>query len=123
MKLKIGNKLLSIRDERRLSQAEMADLLGVPTTTYARIERNESPVEIERVTDFSDKLQVPIQELLPETISITNNNQNWGQGGGIIFGNQYFYISKEETTEIMMQENAALRKKVSDLEKKISDKK
>jgi len=117
MKLKIGHKLLIISDERRLSKAEMAELLGVPSSTYAHIERNETSVEMEKLTSFSDRLQVPIQELSPETIANTNINSNWDQGGGIIFGNQYFYVCKEETTEILMMENNTLRKRIEELKK------
>lgn len=40
---------------------------------------------------FAQLLNVPVQELMPETVSITSTYHNAGQGGGIIFGNQYFY--------------------------------
>lgn len=96
MKLRIGSKLLSVRDDRRLSQAEMADLIGVPTSTYARIERNETSVEIEKLTQFAEKLGMAIQELLPETIAVTSRIDNSGFGGGVNFGTQNFYYSENE---------------------------
>jgi len=114
MKTKIGDKLLGIRENRRLSQVEMAELLDIPSTTYARYERNESNIDFERIVHFANKLNVPVQELYPETMSITNNNNNSGQGGGVIFGNQYFYFSENETIQ-------ALKKEIEELKKKLND--
>ena len=109
MKLRIGSKLLSIRDERRLSQEEMAELLSLSTSTYARIERNETSVEFEKLTSIAEALQVPIHELLPETIAITSKIDNSGYGGGVIFGNQYFYTSETDRVKELLREIAALK--------------
>ena len=75
MKIKVGNKLMSIREERKLNQNEMAELLGISPSSYGRIERNESTTDLEQIVSFSKTLNVPIQDFLPETTSI-NNNQN-----------------------------------------------
>jgi transcriptional regulator with XRE-family HTH domain len=61
----------------------MAELLGISPSSYGRIERNESTTELEQLMFFSRTLNIPIQDFLPETTSI-NNNQN-GKAG-IIFG-------------------------------------
>jgi transcriptional regulator with XRE-family HTH domain len=38
MKLKLGHRLLQIREERKLSQAEMSELLGMSGSAYSRLE-------------------------------------------------------------------------------------
>ncbi len=112
MKLRVGTKMLSIREDRRLSQADLADILGIPLSTYSRIERNESSIELEKLVGFADKLNIPIQELLPETLSITNNHHSSGQGGGVIFGNLYFNFYGSD-------EIARLKEKIADLESRL----
>lgn len=96
MKLKVGNKFVAIREEKRLNQDEMAELLGISTSAYARMERNEVSPDIEQLVKYSQKLEVPIQEFLPDTVSITNR-QNMGQAG-ILFGNLYYYADVNQQT-------------------------
>lgn len=83
MKLAIGHKLLAVRTEREMSQAEIAHLLEIPDATYSRYERNASQVSYDKIVKFANLLNVPIQELLPDTMSIHSNHS--GQGGGLSF--------------------------------------
>lgn len=96
--MRIGTRLLSLREDRKLSQAAMADLLGVSSPTYSRLERNEASVDLEQVVNFSKILQVPVQEFLPETITINGNNQS-GQIG-LVIGNVNHYSDREQTNQI-----------------------
>ncbi len=94
MKMRVGNRLLSARQERKLTQVEMAEILSVSTPTYSRLERNETSVDLEQVIFFAKMLQIPIQEFLPETMSINGNNQNCHVG--LVMGNFYQYSDKEQ---------------------------
>lgn len=87
MKLQIGTKLHAIRDERRLTQEEMGELLHMSTSAYARLERNETRVDVEDLQKFSKTLNIPMHEFLPDTFSIHNTNH--GQAS-VVFGNVYF---------------------------------
>lgn len=93
LKLRIGSKLSSVRDDRKLNQVEMAELLGISPSTYSRYERNENSVEFDLITQFAKILQIPVQDFLPETTAIHNNHS--GQGG-VIFGNFYYYSNKDQ---------------------------
>jgi hypothetical protein len=64
-------------------------------------------------------LKVPIQELLPETVAITNNNS--GQGGSVVFGNQYLYLGDSTINQVLNKENNELREKLSNLESKLEE--
>ena len=117
MKLRVGTKLNLIRTEKRLSQDQIADLLGLSTSAYARLERNETAVDVENLTKFSKALDVPIHEFLPETFQI-NNTPNYSQGG-LVFGNFYYYASGtehigslHEKLSKLEEENIELRKKL-----------
>ena len=119
MRLSVGPKLLRIREERKLSQSEMADIIGVSTSAYSRMEREETAPEITDVLRYANMLNVPIQEMLPDTLSINNNSQ--GQGGAVIAGNlnnyHYYFGTNETTKELeeqikkLQEENASLRRK------------
>lgn len=74
MKQRIGNRLQSIREDKGMTQLDMAELLDIPINTYGRYERNETPVEYSKLVSFAEKLNVTIQELLPENVSITKAN-------------------------------------------------
>lgn len=130
MKLSIRHKLLSLREDRQITQAEMAHILQIPDTTYARYERNQSQVPYDKIVRFADLLNIPIQELLPDTMSIQgNNNHHSGQGGGaIVFGNLYFYVGDNVANEDLnkenqklSQENETLKERLEALEKKIEE--
>jgi len=122
MKLNIGHKLLAIRTEKEISQAEMAHLLKIPDTTYSRYERNESQVSYDKIIKFAELLKIPLQELLPENMSVqSNNNQNLGQGGGsIFFGNQYVYMGDSVANSKLAQEKEKLSKENEELKEKLS---
>jgi len=116
--MKIGNRLLTERQGRKINQAEMAELLGLSSSSYSRIERNEGSVDLEQIIDFSQKLNIPIQDFLPDTLSINSNNNHQNQNGhiGLVMGNIYNYSDKD-----LAQENTFLKEKNSLLEKRIAD--
>lgn len=125
MKIRIGNRLLQAREAKDYNQAQMCDFLGISQSAYSRIERNEVGVDIEEVANFSKKLQIPIQEFLPETTSIHSTSQGNQNGQGLVLGNiyNYNYADKDETTKQLQvdldksqQENSFLKEKIKDLE-------
>jgi transcriptional regulator with XRE-family HTH domain len=101
MKTRVGQRLKEIREDRKLTQAEMADLLHVSAPTYSRLERNETSADLEQVARFAQKLDVPIQDFLPETISVKNDNSQ-GQVG-LVIGN--VYVNQEKSEEITHLQN------------------
>ena len=129
MKMRIGNRLMTAREERKLSQAEMAELLNVSSSTYSRLERNESAVDLEQIVGFSKTLQIPIQEFLPDTFSINSSSQqNQNSHIGLVIGNVTHYSNRDEIiknleakVEAKEQENQFLKEKISLLETTIRD--
>jgi len=121
MKTRVGSKLLEIREDRKMSQEEFADFLGFSSSAYGRLERNETSIEIEQMIGIADKLDVPIQEFLPETITI-NNTDNDNQTGAILFGNQtnntnYYYYNSDDAVKQKDQEIARLNEEIAKLKR------
>ncbi len=114
--MKIGNRLLREREERKLNQSDMADLLDVSVPTYSRLERNETSIDIEQVIKFAKKLEIPVQEFLPETLTISNSGTQTHNGQGLVLGNIYNYNYSDRE---LAQENQSLKDKVSYLEEQV----
>lgn len=125
--MRIGNRLLTARQDRQLNQAEMADLLNIAPATYSRLERNDTSIDIDQVVAFASKLEIPIQEFLPETITISNNNQSGHSSHiALVVGdiNHYNYYSDKEiaqSLEAKDQENQGQKEKIQSLESKIKE--
>jgi transcriptional regulator with XRE-family HTH domain len=125
IKMKVGTRLFVAREDRKLTQAEMADLLNLTPATYSRLERNETSIDLDQVVQFAKKLDIPVQEFLPETITINSNNQ---QGHiGLVFGNVYSYITPDAANQSLTQklqqkdeEIAFLREKIAFLEERLN---
>jgi transcriptional regulator with XRE-family HTH domain len=113
MKLKVGNKLKLIREEKRLSHEQMAEFLNMASSTYGRLERNETQMDMETLAKVSQKLNVPIQEFLPETFHITTHHQGNGNVG-FVMGN-YVYYGVDESSKTLALENEKLRQENSTL--------
>ena len=114
MKLRLGSKFYQIRNERQLTQKEMADLLGMPSSTYSRIERGETSVSLEELPAIATSLGIGVQDLLPETVSMSNNSQNNSGGMGMVLGTiiHNYYYGTEKVSE--------LENKVSELSQEIA---
>ncbi len=117
--MKIGNRLALAREDRKINQSEMADLLSITVPTYSRLERNETSIDLDQVVRFANIMEIPIQDFLPETITQNNtHNQNTQGGmGGNILGNIYNYFSDKD----LASENQSLKEKNTLLEGKIKD--
>lgn len=114
--MKVGTRLAIAREDRKFNQTQMAELLGVTVPTYSRLERNETSIDLEQVVNFAKKLDIPIQEFLPDTITLNSHNQNSQGGmGGMILGNIYNYNYSDK---ILAQENTFLKEKIQLLEGK-----
>lgn len=117
MKLRVGTKLSNIKIEKKLTQDQMSELLGLSTSAYARLERNETSISLEELSKFAKVLDVPIHEFLPETFQI-NNTPNYSQGG-IIFGDFYYYADGNKETVKIKYENDNLRNEIELLKQEI----
>jgi transcriptional regulator with XRE-family HTH domain len=108
MKTRIGFKLKEIREDRKFSQADMADILALSQSAYSRLERNESSVELDDLVRYAKTLNVPIQDFLPETMHIHYVNQG-GQGGpNLIMGDFHYYGGDQEMQKQILQLLSAL---------------
>lgn len=113
MKLKVGTKLRTMREQRKYSHEEMAKLLLMAPSTYGRYERNETYMDMDTLAKVSEILDLPIQEFFPETFHINSTNHGNGQAS-LVMGN-YTYYGVDESSKEMMRQNLFLKKENEDL--------
>lgn len=99
MKVKVGTTLFHHREERKLSQAEMAELIGVSQATYSRLERNETNADIDQIVSFSKFLGVPVQEFFPETMAVHYDNKGGYNSPNMVFGD--FNLTQNTSPELL----------------------
>jgi transcriptional regulator with XRE-family HTH domain len=87
-------------------------LLGLSSSTYARLERNEVSCEFDQLQRFSSILGLPVTDFLPDTLTLHNNIT--GKGVGIIFGNYIvnYYTTDYRITELE-KENELLKEEIA----------
>lgn len=72
----IGNKLLSIRKQSGLTQAEVAEAAGLSDRTYADIERGTVNMRTETLLRICDALHITPDEILTEDTPIIELKQD-----------------------------------------------
>lgn len=76
-KLEIHDKIKFFRLSKNLTQVYVADLLGIDTGNYSRLERGETKISVDRITKIAKILEVELSLLLSdsEVENQTNNLQ------------------------------------------------
>lgn len=62
--LKMGRAIAVRRQQRQLTQAELAEAIGVEQETISRFERGATLPPLGRLSDIADALSYPLDELL-----------------------------------------------------------
>lgn len=124
------------REERKITQEEMAEKLSVSTTCYAKWERGENNIRIERLIQIGQILEVGLEELFKsdnEGILVFNNsNNNFSNSSNfsLALGNpaleaeiahlRYIIDAKNELLDARDREIESLKQTIKSLEKVIN---
>jgi transcriptional regulator with XRE-family HTH domain len=71
----IGNKIRILREERGLSQENMASALDITQSNYARLEKDDNRISVPRLIIIAKTLETTVTELVGEKPN-TVVNQN-----------------------------------------------
>lgn len=75
--MKLNEKIRELRENKNLTQADVAEKLDLSVAGYAKIERGITEVTIPRLEQLANIFEVDMTELLPQKIGmIIQNNQN-----------------------------------------------
>ncbi len=65
--MQISEKLRLLRQSKNLSQEELAEQLGWGVKTYAKIERGETNVKLDKLEKIAEVLNIDLSELIDNT--------------------------------------------------------
>lgn len=74
---KLRENICEKRKEKNITQAVMAEKLGLSETGYAKIERGETRLDIDRIQKIANILEISIADLIPfgdDSIVACNNS-------------------------------------------------
>lgn len=97
---KIGNKIKLIREQRGLSQDNLAIELGITQPSYARLEKNDDRISITRLIHIAQLLKTNVAELVDEKpqkiINQQNSKNTYGNVDNINADKEHIQSLKEE---------------------------
>jgi transcriptional regulator with XRE-family HTH domain len=74
---KIGNKIRLLREEKGLSQENLAQVLDITQSNYARLEKDDNRISIPRLILIASTLETTVTELVGEKANnVVNQNNN-----------------------------------------------
>ena len=102
--MKIGAKLKGMRIEKGLSTIEIAEKLDISESTYRRFENDKSFPDIFTLDKIAKIYEKALNDLLPEGMTIINNNNGeYSNNAGYIV-NQYLSEKLIEQYEERLKE-------------------
>jgi transcriptional regulator with XRE-family HTH domain len=90
--MKVGSKIRDLRERKKMSQENMADILKMSVNGYGKIERDEVSINLERLDAIAKALDTAPEELIKSDSFVFNV---YGQQNcGYLHGNQYNFPEK-----------------------------
>lgn len=104
----IRENIRKYREQKLLTQADMAEMLAMSVTGYAKIERGETGLDAKRLYQIASALEVGLWDLMPNTandgaIVFNNSNDNFSNSShfSLSFGNPALAVEIEKLHTII----------------------
>jgi transcriptional regulator with XRE-family HTH domain len=105
--MKVHEKIRFLREEKELSQEEMAKRLHMSVNGYSRIERGETKAYIPKLEKIADVLDVDLIELIPlegKTVYLFSHSNSNNTGDGChIFNSEAEVVFENEKLQLMLE--------------------
>lgn len=123
--LTLSEKIKKIRQDHHLSQAQMADKMGMTEQSYGRWERDDRRITVFQLQKFAKKLNMKVSDIidLPAGVLICDNQtsentvENSVQNGSAAFFIVNNYVHNTPNEHDLQVENEKLKQKLVDNEK------
>ncbi|WP_165790542.1 helix-turn-helix transcriptional regulator [Chryseobacterium sp. MYb7] len=123
MNTTIGKRIRKYREEKGISQEELAEKLHISRSTYQRIENGETNSWVNHIQSICTSLEVSMEDILkPEEgyLQLNNNNDSSNDNGSGVIQNQTInYNSSEKLIEQYEERIEELKLQVKELKEEI----
>ncbi|MEN0081120.1 helix-turn-helix transcriptional regulator [Flavobacterium lindanitolerans] len=102
------NKIRTIREVKGYSQDFMAEKLNISQKTYSRIESGQVKLDIERLYQISDILEVEPSDLLDNETNVFNYYNKVQNSGNIFITSQEYIDHLNKEIEYLKEQNERL---------------
>ncbi len=99
---RIGKKIYDRRKEKNLTQEQLADLLGMTASGFAKIERGASNISVSRIAEIAKKLETDMNDL----INIEKGDLLINCNGNFNLHNATMHVYEKNPTEIELLKSA-----------------
>lgn len=113
--MEVGYKIKQLREERKLSQEELAHLVGVTQATISNIESGKSKPDIYLMDSIAKNFDKDIYDFLMEDRIIVNNNTE--TNNGVVYSSGVVNLLSEKLIEQFEKRIEELTKRIHELEK------
>ncbi len=127
--MKTHEKLRQLREEKEWSQEDMAERMDMSPSGYAKIERGDTQLKLEKLERIAQIFQIDIVELMsnPEkgVVFLLNENSNNGDYHTVMAEGSHYYCSNEAVTIELEKLKMSLKHKdelLEQQEKMLADK-
>lgn len=83
-----GNRLKTLRTQKKFKTIEIAEKLDVSESTYRRYERNEIAPDLNVINKLAEIYEINVSDLLSDDKIILNNKQKGGTSNNALIINQ-----------------------------------
>lgn len=118
----LRQNIRDIREDKHLTQADMAEKLNLSETGYAKIERGESKLNIDRIQQIANVLEVNLADLIPlgddAVIIFNNSNDNFSNSNNfsLAFGNNTLEQEIAKLHELLIMKNDVISSREREIE-------
>ena len=105
-----------------MTQSDMAEKLNLSETGYAKIERGESKLNIDRIQQIANVLEVNLADLIPfgddAVIIFNNSNDNFSNSNNfsLAFGNNTLEQEIAKLHELLIMKNDVISSREREIE-------
>lgn len=116
--MSVNNKIRALRELNNWSQEDMAERLNMSKSSYSRLERDESKLDLVKLEKLARIFKIDIGELIASDdkelvllIGTNNNNPNYGANGQITIELEKLKLGLEHSRELLAHKDLLLAQK------------